>query len=175
MFYAVLAFFMILFIFLLPVNEEPMLWLVFGFGGLLIAIVFVQAAALPYGYAVSDDGLVLRHYSRKIIPFDQIRDIQKIDADKTAQLLDTVRRKEATASNDLDFLGTMKSMITYGKMVQYCSFQIVNQDSKVGRKITKVKSITKGDFVIVITENDELFLLSPKDPETMIHEVEKRL
>lgn len=174
-FYVVLTFFLIIFIFLLPVDEEPLLWAVFGFLFLLFAIVFIQAAALPFGYAVSEEGLILKHYSSKVIPYSQIKVIRRIDAEKTSKLLDTVRRKEATATNDLDFLGAMKSMATYGKMIQYCSFQIVNQDSKVGRKITNVKSITQGDFVVVITENDELYLISPEDPEGLITALEKRL
>ena len=175
MFYAVLTFFLVIFIFLLPVGEEPMLWAVFGFLFLLFAIVFIQAAALPFGYAVSSEGLVLKHYSSKLIPFEDIQVIRAIDAEKTSRLLETVRKKEATATNDLDFLGAMKSMVTYGKMVQYCSFQIVNQDSKVGRKITDVKAITQGDFVVVITSKDELFLISPEDPDGLIEEVEKYL
>lgn len=175
MFYAVLSFFLVIFVFLLPVDEEPMLWTVFGFLFLLFAIVFIQAAALPFGYAVSNEGLILKHYSSKLVPFDKIKVIKAIDAEKTSRLLDTVRRKEATATNDLDFLGALKSRVTYGKMIQYCSFQIVNQDSKVGRKITNVKSITQGDFVVVITENDELFLISPQDSDGLIKEVEKHL
>ena len=175
MFYAVLTFFLVIFVFLLPVGEEPMLWAVFGFLFLLFAIVFVQAAAIPFGYAVSDEGLILRHYSSKLIPFDQIKVIRSIDSEITSRLLETVRNKEATATNDLDFLGAMKSRVTYGKMIQYCSFQIVNQDSKVGRKITNVKAITSGDFVVVITENDELFLISPQDPQGLIREVERHL
>ena len=175
MFYAVLSFFLVIFIFLLPVDEEPMLWAVFGFLFLLFAIVFIQAAALPFGYAVSNEGLILKHYSSKLVPFDQIKVIRAIDAEKTSRLLETVRKKEVTATNDLDFLGAMKSMVTYGKMIQYCSFQIVNEDSKVGRKITSVKSITEGDFVVVITENDELFLISPQDSHGLIKEVEKHL
>ena len=175
MFYAVLSFFLVIFVFLLPVDEEPMLWAVFGFLFLLFVIVFIQAAALPFGYAVSNEGLILKHYSSKLVPFDKIKVIKAIDAEKTSRLLDTVRRKEATATNDLDFLGALKSRVTYGKMIQYCSFQIVNQDSKVGRKITNVKSITQGDFVVVITENDELFLISPQDSDGLIKEVEKHL
>ena len=175
MFYAVLSFFLVIFVFLLPVDEEPILWAVFGFLFLLFAIVFIQAAALPFGYAVSNEGLILKHYSSKLVPFDKIKVIKAIDAEKTSRLLDTVRRKEATATNDLDFLGALKSRVTYGKMIQYCSFQIVNQDSKVGRKITNVKSITQGDFVVVITENDELFLISPQDSDGLIKEVEKHL
>ncbi len=175
MFYAVLTFFLIIFIFLLPVSEEPLLWAVFGFLFLLFAIVFIQAAALPFGYAVSDKGLILKHYKSRLIPYGDIKAIRGIDGEKTARLLDTVRRKEATATNDLDFLGAMKSMVSYGKMIQYCSFQIVNQDSKVGRKITHVKSIAQGDFVVVITVNDELYLISPEDPDGLINAVEKQL
>ncbi len=175
MFYAVLTFFLVIFVFLLPVDEEPMLWAVFGFLFLLFAIVFIQAAAIPFGYAVSNEGLILRHYSSRIIPFKEIKVIKGIDSEKTSRLLETVRRKEATATNDLDFLGAMKSMVTYGKMIQYCSFQIVNQDSKVGRKITNVKAITSGGFVVVITTKDELFLISPEDPDGLIKEVEGKL
>lgn len=175
MFYAALAFFLVIYLFLLPINEEPMLWIVFGFIGILFGIVFIQASALPFGYVITDQGLVLKHYSKKIIPFDQIKIIQGIDAEKTSQLLDTVRKKEAQASNDLDFLGALNSMASYGKMVQYCSFQIVNQDSKVGRKITKVRSFLSGDFVIVITKGDDLFLISPQDPDGLVKAVKKKL
>lgn len=174
MFYGVLAVFLIIFIFLLPVDEEPLLLIVYGFLGLLFSIVFVQAAALPYGYTVSDRGLELQHYSRKLIPFDRIKMIRLLDAGTTSQLLETVRRKETTASNGLDFLGAMNGIVTFGKLVQYCSFQIVNQDSKVGRKITNVKAITAGDFVIVMTTTNDLYLISPQDPDGLIASVEKR-
>jgi len=175
MFYAVLTFFLVIFIFLLPVDEEPLLWAVFGFLFVLFAIVFIQASALPFGYGVSDKGLILKHYSSKLIPFDQIKEIRGIDAEKTSKLLDTVRKKEVTASKDLDFLSAMKSMVNYGKMIQYCSFQIVNQDSKVGRKITNKNTIVQGDFVVIITENDNLYLISPEDSEGLTKEVKKHL
>ncbi|XOV95034.1 MAG: hypothetical protein ACFHWX_10055 [Bacteroidota bacterium] len=175
MFYAVIAFFLTVFIFLLPVSEEPMLWIVYAFLGFLFMIVFLQASALTYSYVVSDKGLEIKNYFWKVIPFDQIKVIRAIDEEKTSQLLETVRSKQAIASNDLDFLGSMNSMIQYGNMIQYCSFQIVNQDSKVGRKITKVRAIAKGAFVIVITEDDKLYLISPEDAEGLVSEVEKHL
>ncbi len=174
MFYAVIAFFTILFIFLLPVDEEPMLWIVFGFLIFVFLIIFIQAAALPYGYAVGDDGVVVSNYSKKFIPFTGIKFIRKLDQNRTTLLLETLRSKQMKASNELDFLASFNSLLNYGKVIQYCSFQIVNQDSKVGRKITKVEATTKGDFVI-IGSGDDLFLVSPEDPDGFVMEVEGKL
>ena len=175
MFYGVISLFLVIFIFILPVDKEPMLYAVYGLLLLMLLIVFVQASAFLYGYYINDQGVVLKNYKKRLIPFKEIQRVKLLSGAEVSDLIEAVNSKDSRTSAQLGFMKSMKGKEALNQLTKYCSYQIINQDSKVGRKITKVSSLATGDFVLLVTKQEEVFLLSPQTPEALVKEAQKRI
>lgn len=149
--------------------------LVMGFSGLMLFLMWQQAAAFDMRYRLLEEGIFLkRFFWTKTIPYREIQKIEIIDQADAASFINKKYGEEVQKRNQLDF-GAFKKRKQVNAIIQFTSVPIIFNSVGGEYRIVSHGVSVNTDLILIETKDEQNFLISPEMMEEFVAEVKKRM
>lgn len=165
----------VLFIFLLaaPINY-------YGYGLISFSLILLLISFSPSTnksfYSVGPKSVLLkRGFSRRVIKIKDIRELKIVTKEEAVNSWIKIQESETQTRTDLNTMDSFHSQRRMGKFISYCTVPVVFNGTTLNPYKGEGKSGLDRDglFVLLSSKKGTLFLLSPKDCNGFVKEVEK--
>ncbi len=136
----------------------------------LALLVFVTLKP-GWAYFIDPSGITVKRTFRSVqIPRVQIGELRLLTDREAVALIYPDQAAEAESTSNLNVVDAFRAQRRVGEKIGFSSVPIVLSETRSGGPltITSVGASTSGDFVLVVTVEGKVYLLSPKEPKGFI-------
>lgn len=166
----------VLFIFLLTAPDSYYGYGLVSFSLILLLISFSQSPTYKSFYSVGPNSVLLkRGFSRRVIKIKDIRALRIVTKEEAVNEWIKIQENETQTRSELNTMDSFQAQRRMGKFISYCTVPVVfNGTTLNSTKGDGKQNLSRdGFFVLLSSKKGNLFLLSPRDCNGFVKEVEK--